>query len=68
MIVFPVIRSVRLKAATAPSRVETLPMFVRSRPSHQRIRSAMAFSCEPMSIRCSIAGFWLSIQRQERLC
>jgi hypothetical protein len=67
MIVFPLIRSVGLKAATASSRVETLPMFVRSRPSrHRRIMSAMAFSCEPMSIPCSIAGFWLSIQRQER--
>ena len=34
MIVFPVRRSVGLKAATASSRVETLPTFVRSRPSH----------------------------------
>jgi len=31
MIVFPLIRSVGLKAATASSRVETLPMFVRNR-------------------------------------
>jgi hypothetical protein len=30
MIVFPLIRSVRLKAATASSRAATLPMFVRS--------------------------------------
>src|SRR6266567_456522 len=36
MIVFPLRRSVRLKAATASSRVETLPMFVRSRPSRTR--------------------------------
>src|SRR5215471_16728659 len=33
MIVFPLRRSVGFKAATASSRVETLPMFVRSRPS-----------------------------------
>src|SRR5438874_12841880 len=36
MIVFPLRRSVALKAATASSRVETLPMFVRSRPSRTR--------------------------------
>src|SRR5207302_1073395 len=36
MIVFPLRRSVRLKAATASSRVETFPMFVRSRPSRTR--------------------------------
>ena len=36
MIVFPLIRSVGLKAATASSRVATLPMFVRSRPSRTR--------------------------------
>src|SRR5205814_3618926 len=36
MIVFPGRRSVGLKAATAPSRVETVPMFVRSRPSRTR--------------------------------
>src|SRR5713226_6532823 len=36
MIVFPLRRSVGLKAATASSRVETLPMFVRSRPSRTR--------------------------------
>ena len=36
MIVFPLIRSVGLKAATASSRVETLPMFVRSGPSRTR--------------------------------
>ena len=34
MIVFPLIRLVGLKAATASSRLETLPMFDRSRPSH----------------------------------
>src|SRR3954466_1966446 len=33
MIVCPLIRSVELKAATASSRVATVPMFVRSRPS-----------------------------------
>src|SRR5262249_16980869 len=36
MIVLPLIRLVGLKAATASSRVETLPMFVRSRPSRTR--------------------------------
>jgi hypothetical protein len=36
MIVFPLMRSVRLDAATASSRVVTLPMFVRSRPSRTR--------------------------------
>ena len=36
MIVFPARRSVALKVATASSRVETLPMFVRSRPSRTR--------------------------------
>src|SRR6201997_3453016 len=36
MIFFPLRRSVGLKAATASSRVETLPMFVRSRPSRTR--------------------------------
>ena len=38
MTVFPARRSVALKVATASSRAETLPMFVRSRPSRtQRI-------------------------------
>src|SRR6516164_4103301 len=41
MIVFPLRRSVRLKAATASSRVETLPMFVRSRPSRTRWTSSL---------------------------
>ena len=36
MIVFPLIRSVGLKAATASSRLETMPMLVRSRPSRTR--------------------------------
>ena len=36
MIVFPLRRSVRLKAATALSRAAMLPMFVRSRPSRTR--------------------------------
>src|SRR5258708_31154224 len=36
MIVFPLIRSVRLKAATASSRAATLPMFVRRRPFRTR--------------------------------
>lgn len=36
MTVFPVRRSVELKVATASSMLETLPMFVRSRPSRIR--------------------------------
>ena len=36
MTVFPARRSVALKVATASSRAETLPMFVRSRPSRTR--------------------------------
>ena len=36
MIVFPLSRSVGLSAAAASSRVATLPMFVRSRPSRTR--------------------------------
>ena len=36
MIVFPLIRAGGLNAATASSRVETLPMFVRSRASRTR--------------------------------
>src|SRR5438067_13222709 len=36
MIIFPLRRSVGFKAAMASSRVETLPMFVRSRPSRTR--------------------------------
>ena len=35
MIVFPLVRSVRLKAATASSRAVTLPMFVRTPPPRQ---------------------------------
>jgi hypothetical protein len=36
MIVFPLIRAVGFKAATASSRIETMPMFVRNRPSRTR--------------------------------
>src|SRR4051812_40740573 len=43
MIVFPLRRSVELKAAMASSRLETLPMFVRSRPS--RTRLTISLSC-----------------------
>src|SRR6266850_1985307 len=41
MIVFPLIRSVGLKAATASSRAATLPMFVRSRPTRTRWTSSL---------------------------
>jgi hypothetical protein len=47
MIVFPLIRSVGLKAATASSRVAMLPMFVRSRPS--RTRWTISPSWAPMT-------------------
>ena len=36
MIVLPLTRLIGLKAATASSRVATLPMFVRTRPSRAR--------------------------------
>ena len=48
MIVFPARRSVGLKAATASSRVETLPMFVRSRPS--RTRRTISLSWAPPAV------------------
>src|SRR5205807_9465445 len=41
MIVFPLIRSDRLKAATASSRAATSPMFVRSRPTRTRWTSSL---------------------------
>ena len=44
MIVFPLIRLVGLKAATASSRVETLPMFVRNRPSRARWTIALSWA------------------------
>jgi len=46
MIVFPLIRLVGLKAATASSRVETVPMFVRSRPSRTRQLSTIGLDNE----------------------
>ena len=44
MIVFPLIRSVGLRAATASSRVATLPMFIRSRPSRTRRTSSPSWA------------------------
>jgi hypothetical protein len=44
MIVFPLRRSVGLKAATASSRVATLPMFVRSRPSRTRCTTSPSWA------------------------
>jgi hypothetical protein len=41
LIVFPLIRPVRLKAATASSRAATLPMFVRRRPFRTRWTSSL---------------------------
>jgi hypothetical protein len=52
MIVFPLRRSVGFKAAMALSRVETLPMFVRSRPSRtRRTRAAAGIGLELLSGR-----------------
>jgi len=44
MIVFPLRRSVGLRAATASSRVATLPMFVRSRPSRTRCTTSPSWA------------------------
>ena len=44
MIVFPERRSVGLKAATASSRVATVPMFVRSRPSRTRCTISLSWA------------------------
>ena len=41
MIVFPLRRPVGLRAATASSRVATVPMFVRSRPSRTRCQAVL---------------------------
>jgi hypothetical protein len=52
MIVFPLIRLVGLKAATASSRVETFPMFVRSRPPPTRRTISLSGSgCHIVSSR-----------------
>src|SRR6266851_7852753 len=44
MIVFPLRRSAGLRAATASSRVATLPMFVRSRPSRTRCTTSPSWA------------------------
>ena len=44
MIVLPLIRPVGLRAATASSRVATLPMFVRTRPSRARRTISLSWS------------------------
>ena len=44
MIVLPLCRSVGFKAATASSRVETVPMFVRSRPSRTRRTTSLSWA------------------------
>ena len=49
MIVFPLIPSVGLKAATASSRAATLPMFVRSRPSRTRWTSSLNWAQSGMT-------------------
>src|SRR5262245_7064150 len=48
MIVFPLRRTVGLKAATASSRVETLPMFVRRRPSRTRWTISLSWARKPL--------------------
>src|SRR4029453_11053743 len=52
MIVFPLIRVVGLNAATASSRVETLPMFVRSRPSRTRWTIALSWARSDSTTKC----------------
>src|SRR5205814_3496924 len=44
MIVFPLSRSVGLRAATASSSVATLPMLVRSRPSRTRWTTSLSWA------------------------
>src|SRR6266576_107546 len=51
MIVFPLIRSVRLKAATASSRAAALPMFVRSRPTRTRWTSSLNWAQSGMTTK-----------------
>src|ERR1700746_2529021 len=54
MIVFPLIRSVRLKAATASSRAATLPMFVRSRPTRTRWTSSLNRAQSGMTTKSTV--------------
>jgi hypothetical protein len=59
MIAFPGRRSVELKAATASSRVETVPMFVRSRPSRTRWTISLSWArsrqlCQPVHVRFAL--------------
>src|SRR6516162_2270690 len=54
MIVFPLIRSVRLKAATASSRAATLPMFVRSRPARTRWTSSLNWAQFGMTTKSTV--------------
>src|ERR671935_81555 len=51
MIVFPLIRSVGLKAATASSRAATVPMFVRSRPSRTRCAISLSWARSEMTTK-----------------
>src|SRR5437763_11170094 len=54
MIVFPLIRSVRLKAATASSRAATLPMFVRRRPTRTRWTSSLNWARSGMTTKSTV--------------
>ena len=65
MIVFPLIRLVGLKAATASSRVETLPMFVRSRPSRTRRTISLSWARWTRQ-RSRPPGRWRAASRSAR--
>ena len=65
MIVFPLRRSFGFKAATASSRVETLPMFVRSRPSRTRWTISLSWARSDSTTK-STARPWRAAPRSAR--
>src|SRR5437660_3401761 len=60
MTVFPLIRLVRLKAATASSRTATLPMFVRSRPSRTRCTTSLNWARSASTTKRTASGVEMS--------
>ncbi len=56
MMVFPLRRSVGLKAATASSRGDTLPMFVRSRPPRTRWTISLTIGLDNEVDRQAVGG------------
>src|SRR5436189_1904383 len=56
MIVFPLRRSVGLRAATASSRLATLPMLVRSRPSRTRWTISLSGARSDSTTKSHIEG------------